>query len=253
MSETVLLEGRNVCKSFGNLKAVCGVDFALFKGEILGLIGPNGSGKTTFVNVVTNVYRTDGGGWIRFNGRRIDGLPPHATARLGIARTYQVIKPFLNMTVGENIAVGAIFGRAGMHRSMREVESIVEEKIELLNLKATRDTPVDSLNIVDRKRMDLAKALAAQPELLIIDEVMAGLNTKDIDQMIDVILRINGMGVTVLCIEHVMKALMAISRRVMVFHHGQKIGEGCPADIVRDERVIKAYLGTRFSERGKRV
>lgn len=250
--KNVILEGKNVSKSFGSLEALQHVDFQIFQGEILGLIGPNGAGKTTFVNVITNIYPFVGDGWIKFKNITINGLPPFKTARLGIARTYQIIKPFLNLTVGENIAIGAIFGREDTVRSMHDVEKEVERQIDFLNLDVTKDTLVESLNIVDRKKMDLAKALAAHPDLLIVDEVMAGLNSKDVDQMIETILKINALGISILCIEHIMKAIMSISHRIMVFQNGAKIAEGNPTEIVNDKNVITAYLGSKYmSKEGK--
>jgi len=250
--KNTILEGKNVSKFFGSLKALQHVDFQIFQGEILGLIGPNGAGKTTFVNVITNVYPLEGEGWIKFKNITINGLPPFKTARLGIARTYQVIKPFLNMTVGENIAIGAIFGREDTIRSMNDVEKEVERQINFLNLGVTKNTPVESLNIISRKKMDLAKALAAHPDLLIIDEVMAGLNSKEIDQMMEMILKINTLGISILCIEHVMKAIMNISHRIMVFQNGEKIAEGSPKEIVNNNNVINAYLGSKYKRKERK-
>jgi branched-chain amino acid transport system ATP-binding protein len=243
-----LLEGKGVSKSFGALNAVDQVDFQIGQNEILGLIGPNGAGKTTLVNLITGVYPLTTG-QIVFNGQRIDGLKPARISRLGMTRTFQIVKPFPGMSVRENVVIGALFGKNGAARSTRSAFQEAERWIEYVNLQDYRQASVDQINISFRKRMDLAKALAMEPDLLMLDEVMAGLNTKDIEEMMALVTRINQeLKTTLLVIEHVMKAVMSISHRVMVLHHGRKIADASPQEIVKDDRVIEAYLGERYAK-----
>ena len=243
-----LLEGKGVSKSFGALNAVDQVDFQIGQNEILGLIGPNGAGKTTLVNLITGVYPLTTG-QIVFNGQRIDGLKPARISRLGMTRTFQIVKPFSGMSVRENVVIGALFGKNGAARSTRSAFQEADRWIEYVNLQDYRKASVDQINISFRKRMDLAKALAMEPDLLMLDEVMAGLNTKDIEEMMALVTRINQeLKTTLLVIEHVMKAVMSISHRVMVLHHGRKIADASPQEIVKDDRVIEAYLGERYAK-----
>ena len=243
-----LLEGKGVSKSFGALNAVDQVDFQIGQNEILGLIGPNGAGKTTLVNLITGVYPLTTG-QIVFNGQRIDGLKPARISRLGMTRTFQIVKPFPGMSVRENVVIGALFGKKGAARTTRSAFQEADRWIEYVNLQDYRKASVDQINISFRKRMDLAKALAMEPDLLMLDEVMAGLNTKDIEEMMALVTRINQeLKTTLLVIEHVMKAVMSISHRVMVLHHGRKIADASPQEIVKDDRVIEAYLGERYAK-----
>ena len=212
------------------------------------MIGPNGAGKTTLVNLITGVYPLTTG-QIVFNGQRIDGLKPARISRLGMTRTFQIVKPFPGMSVRENVVIGALFGKNGAARSTRSAFQEAERWIEYVNLQDYRQASVDQINISFRKRMDLAKALAMEPDLLMLDEVMAGLNTKDIEEMMALVTRINQeLKTTLLVIEHVMKAVMSISHRVMVLHHGRKIADASPQEIVKDDRVIEAYLGERYAK-----
>ena len=238
-----VLEGKSVSVLFGALAAVDRVDFRLEDGEILGLIGPNGAGKTTLVNLVTGIYPLTHGE-ISFEAKKIDGLKPAVIARKGIARTFQIVKPFPGMTVRENVVIGSLFGKGGAGRSTKTAFQEADRWIDFVHLHDYRNASVDQINISFRKRMDLAKALAMEPRVLMLDEVMAGLNSKDIEEMMTLVTRINReLKVTLLVIEHVMKAIMNICDRIIVLHHGEKIAEGTPEEIAGNSTVIEVYFG----------
>ena len=242
------LELRGVTKRFGGVAAVDGVSFAVEKGEIVGIIGPNGAGKTTLLNCISGVYRLDGG-HIRWEGASIAGMAPHRVAALGIGRTFQIVRPFGSMTVRENAAIGALFGNADGRRGVRESFALADEVLELVGLRAKASHPVSSLTIPDRKRLEVARAVATRPQLLLLDEVMAGLNNVEIDEALDMVRAVHATGVTVLLIEHVMRVIVGVCRRAVVLDFGQVLAEGEPEVVLRDERVIKAYLGERYAKR----
>jgi branched-chain amino acid transport system ATP-binding protein len=247
MSE-VILSGRQVTKTFGALKAVWNVDFEVMKGEILGIIGPNGAGKTTLLSMINGTLPLTRG-TITFKDQVISGLKPFRIAEQGISRTFQIVKPFPGMTLLENVSIGALFGKDKI-RDAREARDKTRAILSTVNLSGQENTAVENLNISERKRLELARALAMDPELLLLDEVMAGLNTTEINWIMDLIRRLNEKeGRTILVIEHVMKAIMGISHRIMVLHHGEKIAEGPPERISKDENVISAYLGERYAKR----
>jgi len=228
-----------VSKRFRGLQAVDGVSFSVPEGSIAALIGPNGAGKTTIFNVIAGVFRPESG-HIRFAGRDITGLRPHAVCDAGIARTFQLVKPFGGLTVIENVIVGAL-KRAP---SLRAARAAAEALLARLGLAEKSHVQAASLTLPERKRLETARALATEPRLLLLDEVMAGLRPAEIDAMVAVFRAlVRETGVTILLTEHVMRAVMALSDRVVVVHHGQKIAEGAPTEVARDPRVLECYLG----------
>ncbi len=243
-----LLELDGVTKRFGGVHALSAVSFQAGAGEILGIIGPNGAGKTTLLNCISGVYRLDGGR-ISFDGRLLNGMPPHARARLGIGRTFQVVKPFASMTVRENAAVGGLFGSDQAHLSARAAFAWADEVLEMVGLADKAQRTVGSLTIPDRKRLEVARALATKPRLLLLDEVMAGLNPVEVDTALDIVRRIHAGGVTIVLIEHVMRVVVGVCTRAVVLHMGQFLAEGSPQEVLRDRRVIEAYLGERYARR----
>jgi branched-chain amino acid transport system ATP-binding protein len=238
MGAVSLLEISGLTKRFGGLLAVSGFDLTLDAGEIVGLIGPNGAGKTTAFHLVSGFHSPTAGG-IRFKGGSIVGLRPHAICRLGLARTFQIVQPFAGLSVIENVMVGA-FNR---ERDAAAARRLAGEVVEFVGLGPRRDVPARSLTLSDRKRLEMARGLATRPELLLLDEAMSGLNPTEIDEIIGLIRRIHARGVSLLIIEHVMQAIMALSHRLVVLHHGEKLAEGAPGEVARDRRVIEAYLG----------
>jgi branched-chain amino acid transport system ATP-binding protein len=239
-----LLEGKRVSKSFGGLMALTGVDFELRKGEILGLIGPNGAGKTTLFNLITGAYRPSSGR-IAFQGKDISRSRPYAICRYGIARTYQLVRPFANLTVLENVLVGIYFGRGGGRDRREAAYREAERLLDLVGLGGKIKERAEHLTLMERKRLEIARALATQPSVLLLDEVIGGLNPTEIVQTMNLIRGLRDRGITIFMIEHVMKAIMGLSDRIMVLHHGELIGQGTPEQVANDQRVITAYLGEK--------
>jgi branched-chain amino acid transport system ATP-binding protein len=244
------LELRGVTKRFGGVAAVDGVTFQVAKGEIVGIIGPNGAGKTTLLNCISGLHRLDAGD-IRWQGVSVAGMAPHRIARLGIGRTFQIVRPFGSMTVRENAAVGALFGSGEARRAPKEAFEIADQVLEVVGLSAKAGHSVSALTIPDRKRLEVARAVATRPQLLLLDEVMAGLNNVEIDEALEMVKSVHATGVTVLLIEHVMRVIVGICRRAIVLDFGQVLAQGEPELVLRDERVIQAYLGERYAKRAR--
>jgi branched-chain amino acid transport system ATP-binding protein len=238
-----MLEGVNISKFFGGLAALKNVSFSLSMGEIVGLIGPNGAGKTTLFNVITG-FTPPSSGIIRFKGRKISGLKPHKICKLGIARTYQIVKPFSNLTVLENVVVGMVSGRKKLSLSKARSEAL--EILKLVGLENKEYVQAKNLTLMDKKMLELARALATEPEVLLLDEVCAGLNPAEIHRAVQLIKNLREQGLTIFWIEHIMRAIMTVADRIIVLHHGEKIAEGTPREIANDSKVIDAYLGEKY-------
>jgi branched-chain amino acid transport system ATP-binding protein len=236
-----MLEGEGVTKYFGGLAAVRNVGFHVDQGEIVGLIGPNGAGKTTLFNLISGAL-VPKSGVIRFKDEKITGLKPHKICKMGLARTFQSVKVFANMPVMENVLLGSLFGTSNSVSSAdaaREATTL----LEFVGLSAVRATPAKDLTLANQKRLEVARALATKPELLLLDELMAGLNPTELAQAMELVTRIREQGVTIFMIEHVMKAIMSVCDRIMVLHHGEKIAEGTPQEIATSRTVVEVYLG----------
>jgi branched-chain amino acid transport system ATP-binding protein len=242
---TAMLEVQNVTKTFGELYAVKNVSFKLEEGEILGLIGPNGAGKTTLFNCISGMYPLTSGK-VLFKGADITGLTPDKICRTGISRTFQLVRPFLNMSALDNVIIGALYGRENKI-GMDEAHEEAMRLLKICGLEKRMDDLAKNLTMVDRKMIELARALATDPELLLIDELIAGLNEIETEEGMKTVKRIRDeLGITVFWVEHVMKAIMGSVDRIVVIHHGEKIAMGTPKEISSDQKVIDAYLGEKY-------
>ena len=237
---TIILQSLSASKQFGGLMAVNRVTFDLKEKEILGLIGPNGAGKTTLFNLINGVYPLTHG-QIIYKGEDVTNKKTYEMAHLGLARTHQIVKPLNELTVRENVEVGACFGGKG--KSLRDADAIGDEIMEFVGLSERADQLAASLNVAQKKRLEMARALAASPDLLLLDEVLAGLNPSEIDGMVETVKKIRDRGITIIMIEHVMHAVMNVSDRMIVLDYGELIAEGTPEEIQNNEKVIEAYLG----------
>ena len=240
----MLLDVRNITKAFGSFKAVDDASVGVQPGEILGLIGPNGAGKSTFFNCLTgDLYPTSG--TVHFEGRDVTGLPQEERARLGIARTFQVPLTFESMSVLENVMIGAFL----RYPSAQDARAKARQVIDSVALASFADSPAKSLGTAGRKRLEIARALASEPKILLLDEAMAGLTTSEVRTAIELVRQIHGTGVTVVIVEHIMEVIVSLADRVAVFHQGREIARGTPAEVTRNERVIEAYLGKRHAQK----
>jgi branched-chain amino acid transport system ATP-binding protein len=236
-----ILELAGVTKRFGGLTAVSDVRFTVPAGELLGIIGPNGAGKTTLFNVISGYYRPESGR-IVFAGHDVTGLAPHQICRLGLTRTFQLVKPFGNLSVIDNVMIGALTRLPTVSAARLEAERVVET----CGLASHANGQARSLPIGLRKRLEVARALATRPRLLLLDEVMSGLNPTELGGIVDLIRRLHADGLTLIVIEHIMAAMMRLAQRILVLHHGEAIAQGAPAAIAQDRRVVDAYLGDEF-------
>ena len=233
-----LLDIKGVTKRFRGLTAVDNVSLAVAEGEIFAVIGPNGAGKTTLFNLIAGVFRPDAGS-IHFAGERSDGVPPHELCRRGLARTFQIVRPFPELTVIENATIGAMMRAPDVEAARQQADAVLRQ----LDLFDKRTAKAKSLTLPDRKRLECARALATQPRLLLLDEVMAGLRPTEVDRIVAILKDINRSGVTIVLIEHVMRAVMALAERIHVLHHGATIAEGTPEVVTRHPKVLESYLG----------
>ncbi len=244
MSE-LMLTCENVVKNFGGVRALNGISTSVSRGEILGLVGPNGSGKSTLINVITGQYPVTGG-QLTFKERNITKDEPHTITQLGIARTYQVPRPFQTMTVLRNVMVSSTFGHS--NRGLEQAERDAYETLEFTGLADYAQAPVGKLNLHQRKFLELARALSTQPELLLLDEVMAGLNPREIDESVEMIRKIHESGVTIIIVEHLMRVVTSLSTRMLVLNYGEAIADGEPEQVMSDPGVVTAYLGKKYAK-----
>jgi len=233
-----ILEVVNVYKRFGGIVALKGVSFSVMRGERLGLIGPNGAGKTTLFNIISGIYQPDEGRII-YQGIDITRWPPYRRSKAGIARTFQIVRPLANMTVVDNVTVGALMRT----NDVDEARKAAYDSIRIAGLEGKEDVLAKDLNLVEKKRLELARALATKPQLLLLDEIAAGLRPREVDSLVETLLNISKRGVTIIMVEHVMRAVMNFAERIIVLHFGEKIAEGEPRDVANNRLVIEAYLG----------
>lgn len=243
----MILEVRNLARRFGGVWALRDVSFSVAEGEIIGVIGPNGAGKTTLINLITGHLRPNGG-QVVVGGTDVTGRRPWVIAHDGVARTFQIVKPFRGLTVRENVAIGAMHGNHH-DRTVQEALVTADGLLELVGIASRAGAAPSELSVADARRLELAKALASRPRLLLIDEVMAGLRQQEIDDAVSLIHRLRDSGITIVAVEHVMKAIVSISDRMLVLHQGSILASGAPSEVLADERVIEAYLGHRFAKR----
>jgi branched-chain amino acid transport system ATP-binding protein len=241
-----LLRLEHLTRRFGGVVAVNDVSLSVEPGDVVGLIGPNGAGKTTLVNLITGFVPKTAGS-VLFDGRDITASAPHEIARLGIARTFQIVQPFADMTVLENVMAGALF--SGRAESMKAASEKAHDYIEFTGLASHIGHRASELSLANRKRLELAKSLAMEPRLLFLDEVNAGLNTSELDNALDLIRKVAARGVTIIIIEHLLKIIMSVVKRIVVLHHGAMLSDGAPRDVINDPEVIKAYIGNKFAQR----
>ncbi|HXJ48526.1 MAG TPA: ABC transporter ATP-binding protein [Candidatus Acidoferrum sp.] len=247
---TPILEVRKLSRRFGGLWALRDVSFSVPEGQIIGIIGPNGAGKSTLVNLITGHLRPTAG-QVLIGGNDLTGARPWVIAHDRVARTFQIVKPFRGLTVRENVAIGAMHGHDRDH-SVREALATADGLLSLVGIAHHAKATPSQLNIADARRLELAKALACRPRLLLLDEVMAGLRHQEIDAAVELIHRLRESGITIVAVEHVMQAIISISDRVLVLHHGSILAEGPPRQVLADERVVEAYLGHRYARRSSR-
>lgn len=246
----MIMQGHNITKLFGGLVAVDNVSFKVNQGEIFGIIGPNGAGKTTLFNIITGFYKPDQG-TIYFNGINITGKKPNEIAKLGLVRTWQIVKPFLGMTVLDNVLIPQ-YVKKGVLRGIDERQAVdkADALLEFVGLIHRKNSYAETLPQGERKRLEIARALAAEPTLLMLDEPAGGLTPSEMDEIINVVKKLKKSGITIVLIEHNMKVVMGVCDRIMVLNFGRKIAEGTPDEIAKNDEVIRAYLGVRFYARG---
>lgn len=247
MSAVPVLETRGLGRSFGGLQAVSDVSFSVPAGQVLGVIGPNGAGKSTFINLVTGHIKPTGG-QVLIDGKDLTGARPWVIAQAGVARTFQIVKPFRGMSVRENVAIGILYGSSGtnvMSKALKAAEEVLEE----VGMAGLGDSPPGELSVADARRLEFAKALALRPRLLLLDEVMAGLRHTEIEPSLELIRKLKARDITIIVVEHVMKAILAVSDQVLVLHQGKILTSGDPHEVLSDPRVIEAYLGHRYAQR----
>ena len=244
-----VLETQDLSRRFGGVDAVAGLSMTVEEGTVLGIIGPNGAGKTTLINLITG-HAKPSGGRVMVDGRDVTGRKPWVIAKERVARTFQIVKPFRNLTVRENVAIGAMYG-PGHSGSARAAILQADETLERVDLADRAELSPGDLSVADARRLELAKALAMRPRLLLLDEVMAGLRPGEIEPSLELIRSLRDEGVTLLVVEHVMKAILAVSDEVLVMHEGRELTRGLPDEVMKDDRVIEAYLGARYAERAR--